>query len=324
MQDSKIQWTHHTFNPWIGCSKVSPGCANCYAETLDKNRFSKTLSGGTKDAPVSHWGKGAPRQRTSAANWKQPLRWDNAEFPQLVGIERPRVFCASLADWLDDEVPIEWLADLLDLIRRTPHLDWLLLTKRPQNWRGRIFHAWEYSVVFDKSYLTVWLASWLRETQGTPPANVWIGTSTEDQARADERIPLLLNIPAKVRFLSMEPLLGPVEIRALRKSDGWTYADRPLTGERATRQGLWPDKDMPRIHWVIAGGESGPKARSMHLDWAKGIRRQCEAASVPFFMKQLGADPLFMHDCPYPITDKKGATMEDWPESLQVRQFPST
>jgi protein gp37 len=180
--------------------------------------------------------------------------------------------------------------------------------------------------------LEVWIYEWLGEKgnsvlvrrESKAPDNVWIGTTVEDQARADERIPLLLSIPAKVRFLSCEPLLGLVDIRSIRKSDGWTYADRPLTGERATKQGLWPDKNMPRLHWVICGGESGPKARSMHLDWAEEIHRQCEAASVPFFMKQLGADPTFLNDAPYPITDKKGATMEDWPESLRVRQFPST
>jgi protein gp37 len=141
-QNSNIEWTDNTWNPWIGCTKVSPGCANCYAEARDQ-RF----AGG------AHWGKGAPRQRTSAANWKQPLKWnreaaedvddalhdfgaDKYEAPQ-----RPRVFCASLADWLDDEVPIEWLADLLGLIHATPFLDWQLLTKRPENWMARIEQA---------------------------------------------------------------------------------------------------------------------------------------------------------------------------------------
>jgi protein gp37 len=143
-QNSNIEWTDHTFNAWIGCTKVSPGCANCYAEARDQ-RF----AGG------AHWGKGAPRQRTSAANWKQPLRWNRQAVAQQVELDnrrkaigapldvcwiarRPRVFCASLADWLDAEVPIEWLADLLSLIHATPFLDWQLLTKRPENWKARI------------------------------------------------------------------------------------------------------------------------------------------------------------------------------------------
>lgn len=135
MKNTNIEWCDHTFNPWIGCTKVSPGCAHCYAETRDK-RF----TGGI------HWGRGAPRNRTSPSNWNEPIKWNNGaaklaancsqafEYPS----RRPRVFCASLADWLDDEVPIKWLADLLDLIRDTPNLDWLLLTKRPQNWEKRM------------------------------------------------------------------------------------------------------------------------------------------------------------------------------------------
>lgn len=147
--NSHIEWTDHTFNPWEGCTKWSPGCKNCYAETRNK-RF----AGG------KNWGKGAPRRRTSAANWKQPLRWNRdagtgrflecpkcglrgnpptvcptagcSTFASEMDTARPRVFCASLADWLDDEVPVEWLADLLSLIHATPNLDWLLLSKRPE------------------------------------------------------------------------------------------------------------------------------------------------------------------------------------------------
>lgn len=140
MKNSKIEWCDHTFNPWIGCTKVSPGCANCYAEARDKR-----LDGG------AHWGKGAPRRRTSSGNWQHPLQWNRDSIRDQencrLAIEngaamyeipdRPRVFCASLADWLDDDVPIQWLADLLSLIVATPSLDWLLLTKRPQNFTSR-------------------------------------------------------------------------------------------------------------------------------------------------------------------------------------------
>lgn len=121
MKDSKIEWCHHTFNPWIGCSKVSEGCAFCYAESRDKRHLIED---------VDHWGKGAPRYRTKPANWKQPLAWAREAAGAAV---RPRVFCASQADWLDDEVPWQWRFDLLELIRETPELDWLLLTKRPEN-----------------------------------------------------------------------------------------------------------------------------------------------------------------------------------------------
>jgi protein gp37 len=190
--NSKIEWCDHTFNPWIGCTKVSPGCAHCYAEARDQ-RF----AGGV------HWGKGAARKLTSEANWREPLKWNAA-----AQARRPRVFCASLADWLDDEVPAEWLARLLALIHATPNLDWLLLTKRPQNWRARL-QATMDDADFGRAEARYFVADW---RDGNPPANVWLGTTVEDQARADERIPQLLAIPAKVRFLSCEPLLGPLNL----------------------------------------------------------------------------------------------------------------
>ncbi len=255
--NSEISWTDHTFNPWEGCTKVSPGCAHCYAEARDM-RF----TGGI------HWGKGAPRRRTSAANWKQPLKWDREAAPDLKAEHpwfgpRPRVFCASLADWLDDEVEIAWLADLLDLIRQTPNLDWLLLTKRPQNWSARLHAAFRHGFDGDE-----WLSQWL---DGNAPANVWLGTTAEDQVRADERIPVLLSIPAKVRFLSCEPLLGSVDISA----------HRPRISETLESPLLLPD-------WVICGGESGKGARPMHPDWARGLRDQCAAAGIAFHFKQWG------------------------------------
>jgi protein gp37 len=280
VKDSKIEWTDHTFNPWWGCTKVSPGCLNCYAETLDKR------TGG------NHWGKGAPRRRTSAANWRQPLKWQREAIKDEYDHdsdawcrdedfrwERPRVFCASMADWLDPEVPVEWLADLLDLIRQTPNLDWLLLTKRPGLWRDRLgdvyIHHMRSKTGFPGSPTDFesWIVNW--RLCNKPPANVWIGSSVEDQTRADERIPQLLQIPARVRFLSCEPLLGPVDL-----DYQWTWGK-----VRKQDKSLM---DAPRIDWVIVGGESGPKSRPMHADWARDLRDQCVAAGVSFFFKQWG------------------------------------
>lgn len=270
-----IQWTDHTFNPWEGCTKVSPGCAHCYAEARNL-RF----------AAGANWGPGAPRRRTSAANWKQPLAWNRAagERAQLFGnipwarqamdqaTHRPRVFCASLADWLDDEVPIEWLADLLDLIRQTPNLDWLLLTKRPENWRGRIEDVADYECYMARETddRRMFAAQWF---DGHTPANVWIGTTVEDQQRANERIPLLLKIPAKIRFLSCEPLLG-----RLRLFNGLYVRDE--------YRGIIPGGRG--IDWVICGGESGEGARPMEYKWAIALRDECATAHVPFFFKQWG------------------------------------
>lgn len=307
-QNSKIEWTDHTFNPWIGCTAVSPGCVNCYAEEIDRKRFSKTLGGGTKDQPIIHFGKGAPRYRTSDQNWKKPLRWNGSagrswQCPDCLGVTtdpefrqveqiyacqdcekrmhpyRPRVFCASLADWLDDEVPIEWLADLLKLIHDTPAIDWLLLTKRPQNWKERCFeslHTWEEmrfrNAPTKWTNFSAWLSNWIggHET----PHNIWIGTTVEDQTRADQRIPELLKIPAKVRFLSCEPLLGPVE-----------FSDVTHRSDAVSQLGK---KALDGIHWLICGGESGPGARPMHPEWARSLRDQCQAAGVAYFLKQWG------------------------------------
>jgi protein gp37 len=254
MKDTKISWCDHTLNGWIGCTKVSPGCANCYAETMMDKRWGKVK-----------WGAGNPRQRTSAANWKQPLKW-NKEAGELAIYDpayRPRVFCGSLCDWLDDEVPIEWLADLLNLIRLTPNLDWLLLTKRPQNFMPRIKSVLEGFHQNPDLQLVCSILNWA--CSKIPWSNVWIGTTVEDQQRADERIPLLLDIPAKVRFLSCEPLLGEVDLVNLEDFN-------ILCNEG--------------IHWIICGGESGPKARPMRLEWARSLREQCELSGVPFFFKQ--------------------------------------
>lgn len=313
--NSKIEWTDHTFNPWEGCTKVSPGCAHCYAETRNQ-RF----AGG------ANWGKGAPRRRTSVANWRQPLKWnrdaaglgkETLECPSCEApwkececgfAQRPtRVFCASLADWLDDEVPIEWLADLLALIRCTPNLDWLLLTKRPQNWGDRLHAA--FRVGFDGDE---WLSQWL---DGTPPANVWLGTTVEDQQRADERIPQLLQIPARVRFLSCEPLLGPLDLDFGHPK--WRTAE----------------SYHAYIHWVICGGESGPKARPMHPDWARSLRDQCQAAGVPYFFKQWGEWAWAFSSDGRPsmsLVGKKaagalldGREWSEFPTEFQVREFPA-
>lgn len=295
-KDSKIEWCDHTFNPWRGCTKISPGCANCYAETLSKRN----------PRLLGEWGPGKPRVMASDEMWKQPLKWDRIAALDLENWKlavdaragdsgpmptRPRVFCASLADWLDDEVPIQWLARLMELIVSTPHLDWLLLTKRPENWQTRINQVQCLLNRGDRPSQT-WAVTldWLH---GRSPKNVWIGTTAEDQPRANERIPYLLSIPARVRFLSCEPLLADINVTEIRDAEGYHYT--PLTGA---------EHPEPRIHWVICGGESCPKARPMHPDWARSLRDQCHAAGVPFFFKQWGEWAPCPIDGPDLVTDK--------------------
>jgi protein gp37 len=238
-ENSKIEWTDHTFNPWIGCTKVSPGCDHCYAEAFDK-RF-----GGTR------WGPKAARTRTGEANWRKPHQWNRAA---KASGRRARVFCASLADVFDNHASIlpEWRDDLWALIRATPHLDWLLLTKRP----GNIYR-------------------YLPDGWGDGWPNVWLGTTVENQAEADRRIPYLLDVPAKVHFLSCEPLLGMVNFR-------WA-SWHPIGPNRTNHL-----DGLRRLDWIICGGESGPGARPMHPDWARTLRDQCAEAGVAFHFKQWG------------------------------------
>jgi len=169
-ENSKIEWTNHTFNPWIGCQKVSDGCDHCYAEALMDTRYGKVK-----------WGPHGDRKRTSEANWKLPLRLARAAKGN-----RPRVFCASLSDWLDNRVPQQWREDLGRLIEATPELDWLLLTKRIENFSR--LEPWGSSHPF--------------------PKNVWLGVTAENQANYDRRWKILSMIPATVRFISHEPALG--------------------------------------------------------------------------------------------------------------------
>lgn len=220
-QQSAIEWTDHTFNPWWGCTKVSQGCKFCYAETL-ASRYGHGV-----------WGPGAQRRFFGEKHWQEPLKWNR--LAEQAG-HPARVFCASMADvfeeneTLDDERLKLWM-----LIETTPWLHWQLLTKRPEH-------------VLD---MVPWGDQW--------PINVWIGTSVENQDVADERIPLLQAIPAAVRFLSCEPLIGPI-------------AGLDLTG----------------IHWLIAGGESGMSHRPADPAWFRELRDQCQVARVAFFFKQWG------------------------------------
>lgn len=291
-KQSAIEWTDATFNGWIGCTKVSPACDNCYASVSTPAR-----SFGV------NWGAGEPRRRTSDTNWRLPLKWNElagkGQFVQCdaCGLRefrkwdkavppgglaccsnpdcnalpesestpvRPRVFCSSLADVFDNEVDPQWLTDLLDLIRATPNLDWLLLTKRIGNAKNMV----------GASIPCLW------------PANVWLGATICNQAEADRDIPKLLAIPARVRFLSIEPLLGPVDLTQIPipNSGSGTEFDPVTTMNVLKRDSVL----APHVDWVIVGGESGPNARPMHPEWVTSIREQCAQAAVPFLFKQWG------------------------------------
>lgn len=268
-EHTSISWCDRTFNPWIGCTKVSVGdkgaCANCYAEVATPTRAMHIM-----------WGPGEPRHRTSPATWALPLRWERgAEAFQAEHGRRQRVFCASLADVFDNEVNPTWRADLFRLIRATPSLDWLLLTKRIGNAEAMIDRA-----LADGHLLTSREPFW-------PWPNVWLGSTVVTQEEAERDVPKLLATPARVRFLSCEPLLGLIDLRRIAR-DGAIRLDA-LTGFHSAPSWSAPlPPALPGIDWVIAGGESGPKARPMHPSWARALRDQCTAALVPFLFKQWG------------------------------------
>jgi protein gp37 len=282
-ENSKIQWTHHTYNPWRGCRKVAPECANCYITSTPPFR----MTGQTH---------GSVRVRASEKALAEPLKWNAAA--ERAG-ERHRVFCLSLGDWLDDEnVPIEWLSDLLAMIHATPNLDWLLLTKRPQNWHDRISESYESFRYRPSAWmLRAWLMRFTGNTGVTavPPDNVWIGVS----AGADQKA--ALSIPAKVHFLSAEPMLHELDTENAAKFD-----------------------------WIILGGESGHNARRCDVDWIRQGVAFCKANGVACYVKQLGAKPYIRHPKHIGAThemmhlvDKKGGDPDEWPEELRVRKFPS-
>lgn len=229
-KNSSIEWTHHTFNPWWGCVKVSPACQHCYAESFAK-RIGQDV-----------WGGNAPRRFFGEEKWKEPLQW-NAE--AVADGERKRVFCASMADVFEERGDLNpWREKLWNLINQTPMLDWLLLTKRPEN-IGK---------------MVPWKNNW--------PENVWLGTTVENQKYADERLPHLLQHNAKVRFLSCEPMLGPVDLTQWLKPK--------------------PKKGLHKIDWIIAGGESGPSARPMNPEWPRKLRNVALSHNIAFHFKQWG------------------------------------
>lgn len=335
-EKSNIAWTDATWNPWRGCTKVSPGCDNFYAEKLVTTRL-----GG-------EWGKGKPRVRAAEATFNAPLAWNKKPFIHSCGhasafVNDPcpkcnmvgewhtrRVFLGSLMDWLDPEVPIEWLADALDIVRRCDNLEWITVTKRPElffeQWKG--VERWSYEDAHNEP-LTLWLHAWM---SGNAPKNLTVLTSVENQKTADKRIPELLRMPAARRGLSIEPLLGPLALSRyipISDLDGRCQKCGLDYNDECDAFGLHqcPPGFGPRLDWVIVGGESGPNARPCNLAWIRDIVEQCQLANVPVFVKQLGSN---VHDRPrHEGNDRvvllhhpKGGDPAEWPADLRVQQFP--
>jgi protein gp37 len=284
---TSIEWADATWNPWWGCSHVSPGCVNCYAETWAKR------------TGLNVWGAKGERRTFGDKHWAEPLAWNVAA--KKAG-ERRRVFCASMADVFEDHpaLPAE-REKLWSLIEATPWLDWLLLTKRIENVEA----------------MTPWQGMW--------PDNVWIGTSIENQEWADKRIPILLEIPAVIRFLSCEPLIGEVDLRRpgwlLPQANVCQYRGGNVETDRALADVLraaGKHLGARYVDWVIVGGESGHGARRMDPMWARRILGQCGLAGVPVLFKQAGS--VLARE--WRLTDAKGGDVTELPPDFQVREWP--
>jgi protein gp37 len=356
-KETKIQWCDSTINFWRGCTKVSAGCAHCYAE--------KNI--GVKMSGIE-WGKGKPRVKTKgavadafalnrkpwicnecgAAYTEEQFNSEDATQDMCSCVEschRRRIFSLSLGDWLDPEVPIEWLAEMLDTIRHCDQVIWILCTKRPELWYARMGDVLEFEGKaplkqiendFPATALGEWVNDW---SGGKAPKNIWLLTSVENQPMADQRIPELLKIPATVHGLSCEPLLGPLQIeRYLGEVELESYS--AFNSSASVTGG---------IEWLIVGGESGKDARACNVEWIRELVKQGQAARCATFVKQLGANSDHrvngaIHAVMTPVGiecehgydvcpkcdggrqdkmwDKKGGDLREWPEQLRVRQFP--
>ncbi|MFY9351664.1 MAG: DUF5131 family protein [Sphingobium sp.] len=264
-----ISWCHHTFNPWEGCTRLSPACDNCFAAERAHRFGNDRLWNGEL-------------RRTSSSNWQQPLKWDREA---AAAGERRRVFCASLCDVFDNQAPDEWRDNLWRLIEATPNLTWMLLTKRPQNVPKMLPTRWRNITNGEAA-------------QPDAPRNIWLGVTAEDQERADQRVAIAARIGFILQwpvFVSYEPALGPVDWTKIVIPGTQPGQLNALTGSpaffplNATRLGTTIDTGsyMP-LNVIIAGGESGPAARPSHPDWFRSTRDQCADAGTVFHFKQWG------------------------------------
>jgi protein gp37 len=336
-----INWTDSTWNPIRGCSRVSPGCENCYAESTAA-RFS--------GPGMPYEGLAKPSAR-GLPKWTGEVRFIEEHLADPLRWRRPRrIFVNSMSDLFHERLPNEEIAAVFGVMAAAPRHTFQVLTKRPE--RMREWFRWIADegdellavvdeeppsgspipgacacfakekaiggVLRDKDWREAMRAPW-------PLPNVWLGVTAEDQQRLDERVPILLDTPAAVRWVSAEPLLGQLDLtridaEAKARVDGM-YQINPLTG-RNTDMGR-PCRDVARLDWIVVGGESGPRARPFDLAWARSIVDQCQTAGVPIWVKQLGADPIDgTAGCSVWQRDKAGADWTDWPAELKVRRFP--
>lgn len=284
---SPIQWTETTWNPVVGCKRVSAGCDHCYAFQLHDQRHIAWKRGRWDSAPAQYH-KPFSTVQLLPERLSDPLHWRKPR----------RVFVNSMSDLFHEDVPDAYILDVFQTMMDAPQHVYQILTKRPERMR-------DFMLRYGDTCTPIWYHL----------SHIWLGVSVENQAAADERIPLLLETPAAVRFLSCEPLLGPVDL--------WYPAFSILDhfGEPSDAR-TDPDGSMA-IKWVIIGGESGPHARVMNPNWASSLVAQCREANVSVFVKQLGSELAYL----YSLKDRHGGNMEEWPpdfRELRVREYPQS
>lgn len=317
---TSIEWTDVSWNPVRGCSLVSAGCANCYAmKQAHRFAFKKADVGSDRPGVVEGPYHGLTRMTSSGPVWTGSIKLVEEVLDAPLHWKKPRrIFVNSMSDLFHDDVPDEFILQVLTIMAIANRHTFQVLTKRPQRmqellskWRPDDLYALWHGFSGDSAEIQSW-----------PLPNVWLGVSVEDQKTADERIPKLLATPAAVRWVSAEPLLGPVDLEACLSGFGRALYDDGL-------------------NWVVVGGESGPGARPCDVEWIHAIKDQCRCAGVPVFVKQLGSQPFVvegsraaqewaasgasavMDDCGgiHP-KDRKGGDMAEWPIDLGAREWP--
>lgn len=295
---SRIEWTERTWNPIVGCSVVSPGCTNCYAMKMAA-RIERMSPG------LAHY-LGLTQQSKAGPVWTGKVALSESALLEPLRRRRPTTyFVNSMSDLFHESIPDEWIDRVFAVMAEAPQHTFQVLTKRARRMREYVgdMQPWSHRVSAIRKATSPILAFVNDQTRAIrfPLPNVWLGVSAEDQTRADERIPDLLATPASVRFVSAEPLLGPIDFTRIGLSDREKAA--VTTGFYVDATVGHAQHGIPRLDWIIVGGESGPNARPMHPAWARSIRDQCVAARVAYFFKQM---------------TKKGPI----PDDLLVREFP--
>lgn len=318
-----IEWTEATWNPIRGCSIVSEGCRNCYAmrQAHRMNHHRGAYEGLTKMTPTGP--KWTGKVRTVPELLDLPLRWRKPR----------RVFVNSMSDLFHEDVPDEFIEQVFVVMARASHHTFQVLTKRPQGMLSLLSDSGTRNVIVNRATahnVEDFGVGAPNPQPNWPLPNVWLGVSVENQETADERIPALLATPAAVRWLSCEPLLGPLDLTD-PLSDGIPTSEQ-MQGPSSL---YFIRHGAPRIDWIVVGGESGPGARPFDLSWARDIVGQCQRASVPVFVKQMGSNPVdpladtgalvFDREPVRPkFRNKKGGDPEEWPEDLRVREYPAS